>query len=142
MLWAFRQAEQIVRLLAIGFSLKVFVAEPAHCHNHIHRSAVYHYVKGPLTGLNSGDSVFLFQFPPGPITVQAADVGDSLVNVHAITFVDALDSYSICRLTPRFKIWSSPLPGNYYSIANACSLVKNLVAVLRTGLVSTKMDRG
>lgn len=75
---ALRQAEQIVRLLAVWFCFQVFVSVAALCHDDIYTQTGYADVEGPLAGFDSGNRLLLSQLPRFAVAV-ATDTFDALM---------------------------------------------------------------
>jgi len=57
--WALRKAQQVVRLLAIGIGLQIFVAKAADSYDHPHGSTTSLHVEGILAVLDTGDGIRL-----------------------------------------------------------------------------------
>jgi len=84
-----RQAEQIVRLLAVGARLDVLVAVLTRGDNDINLRITLLDIEGPAPAFDAGYSLLLGYLPRRPVPVAPADVGNALVRVVAVAFVDA-----------------------------------------------------
>lgn len=83
-LQALRQAQQIVRLIAIRLRLEVLVAVTAHGNDYIHDVRILN-VEAPLPVLDSFDRGRLGKLPLTTVAIDAADVDDPLVWIEAVT---------------------------------------------------------
>src|SRR5260221_4365665 len=67
-LWALRQGKQVVRMLAIGFSLKVTIAVSTHRNDNLHAMSGRAFnIKRPLALIDSLDRFGFTQFPTGTV---------------------------------------------------------------------------
>src|SRR6185312_3782678 len=86
-----RQAEQIVRLLTVGFRFQILVAETADCHDDTHGVATTVHMKRPLAAFNARDGLGSAEAPALSVWVDAADTKNPLMRIVAIAFVDTFD---------------------------------------------------
>ena len=96
MLWAFRKAEQVVRLFTVGLSFQVLVAVSTDRNDHPHAVSRHANVEAPLAAFDIQDCFFLSNLPRLAV-VESADVSDSFMGVISIRFVDAFYLVRICH---------------------------------------------
>src|SRR5574337_1975957 len=94
---ALRQAEQIVRLFAVGLGLEVLVAVATGRNDHPYGTPATRHVERPLPALDTCDGFRLAELPARTVRVDAANVGDALMRIGTVTLVDALDLDIVCH---------------------------------------------
>ena len=73
-LWAaFRQAEEVVGLLAIGLRLQVLVAVTTDGNDHLCNVSTSTHIEGPLPALDPGNGVLLAESPRSPVAITSTD---------------------------------------------------------------------
>jgi hypothetical protein len=86
---ALGQAQEIVRLLAVGLRLEILIPVAADGHNDVDRLTAYLDIKAPLATIDSNNGFLLGELPASAVSVNSADHTNAFVRVVTVALVDA-----------------------------------------------------
>lgn len=104
--WALRKTQEVIWLFPVVLGLEVFVAIAACRDSDPNAFACNAHEETPRSVFNTGNGFSLIHFPAGAVLIGTSNMGDSLVRIVTIRFIDAgnLDCLSHFGFFFRMKV--------------------------------------
>lgn len=96
-------------MFAIIFSFEILIAISAG-NNNPNRLPADADIKFPFPAFDAGNRILLREFPSSTIRIGTTDRTNTLMRIHAITFVDALNLVCVCHGYSSFELKYSQVP--------------------------------